>query len=333
MPVLRPRRAPNKEFELTTATAALLWLAAAACSQTDTFDSPAATRRYDSAGVTIVLNVEPTDARIPSWYMDSIPSIEIGQSSGEAPYLFSGIAGALRLADGSFLIGDGESSEIRIFDSTGVFVRKFGRSGNGPGEYINFTGVQRYPGDSVLVTDYEGMRARVVALDGREIRRFSPRPHMADDARGQVTTSTRLGVFDDGTLLVGVQTNRCFWDPFAPLFPERVRKAPTAPPGHCEDSTALYSVSQEGEVLHDYGPFHSSRSLSALANNGKRVDFSNIMAPLFLRLSGDRFYYVDSERPEVRVYHRLRGLTHIFRVPAFAGGTRAGAHAVSRQTA
>jgi hypothetical protein len=68
-------------------------------------------------------------------------------------------------------------------------------------------------------------------------------------------------------------------------------------------------------VLHDYGPFHSSRSLSALANNGKRVDFSNIMAPLFLRLSGDRFYYVDSERPEVRVYHRLRGLTHIFRVP------------------
>jgi hypothetical protein len=268
----------------------------------------AAARTYDSAGITIVMNGDPAQTDSLSWSIDSLPALEIGSTDGAEPYLFSGLAGSLRLSDGSIAVGDAQTAEIRVFDSTGAFLRRFGRKGDGPGEYINFRSIRSYPGDSVFVVDYEGLRANVVAPDGRAIRSFTLR--LVDQQRSRGASLQLVGIFNDGTILAGDKQNRCNID----FSIERDQFV--GPGGHCEDSTSIYRLNEDGKALAGYGTVIASRFVSAHANNGKLVGFGDIMTSSLIAQSGDRFYFADAEQPEIRVYHREEGLTHVFRLPA-----------------
>jgi hypothetical protein len=81
----------------------------------------------DSSGVQIILNPNPGAGDSTSLVIDTLPWVTVGSHSGDAPYLFTGIAGATRLSDGRIAVADGGTAEIRLFDSAGRFLAKTGR--------------------------------------------------------------------------------------------------------------------------------------------------------------------------------------------------------------
>ena len=117
-----------------------------------------------------------------------VQDLRIGMVDGPPEYTFNWIA-ALALGPGDTLfVLDGGDRTVTAYDPQGKFVRRFGREGDGPGEY-------RAPGDMVvtrdglLIYDWRPRRLTLLAWDGQVIRTavvsqwapFGSRLRMVDD--------------------------------------------------------------------------------------------------------------------------------------------------------
>jgi hypothetical protein len=88
----------------------------------------------DSAGVRIVESL--STARHPApWTLGAEPVWSVGRLEGDPDYLLSRVVGAHQLPDGSILIANGGTSQVRFYDPSGVLVASRGREGQGPGEF------------------------------------------------------------------------------------------------------------------------------------------------------------------------------------------------------
>jgi len=88
------------------------------------------------------------------------PVLRIGKGREEEPYLFQSIMGAARLSDGSVVVMDWPSGEIRRFDRRGRYLLSFGGKGEGPGEFKSPRGGLRRLADTLVVLDSDGTVAR-----------------------------------------------------------------------------------------------------------------------------------------------------------------------------
>ena len=88
----------------------------------------------DSAGTRIV-RYELTRASTPVFRVLAQHDLEIGTVAGDPEYAFSQISDLALSADGTVLVSDAVTQEIRVFDSDGAFRGTVGRSGEGPGEF------------------------------------------------------------------------------------------------------------------------------------------------------------------------------------------------------
>ena len=135
----------------------------------------AATR--DSAGIQVVENALPS--RAGSIEISREPTLVIGNQTGE-PYLFSRIAGAVRLADGRIVVADESSKQLRFFDSSGKFLHTAGRAGQGPGEFRDLRSLYRLQGDSLAAGD--GGEALIFSATGEFVSTTNPdRPWLTLD--------------------------------------------------------------------------------------------------------------------------------------------------------
>jgi hypothetical protein len=122
----------------------------------------------DSAGIEIVTNTGDISS-LPVLRVDTVPLLSIGLVDGDAPYLLDRVGHATTLDDGRIAIVNAGTDEVRLFDAEGRYIRTFGRSGDGPGEY-------RFPirvwqlGDSIVVVDVTMNRITVQPLDGSSSR-------------------------------------------------------------------------------------------------------------------------------------------------------------------
>lgn len=139
----------------------LLLVATAACSREPA--STPGTQVRDSAGVRIVVSERPRWTPAARWSVAGEPELVIGREEGEDPYLFSRVGGARRLPDGRIVVANGGTSEIRFYDSAGVFLGATGRRGQGPGEYQVLQRIWTAPGDSLVA--FDGGAFRVTVLD------------------------------------------------------------------------------------------------------------------------------------------------------------------------
>ena len=151
---------PNARSARPRFSAMTLAIVCGACGAS----SGSATTR-DSAGVAIIESPAPRWADGKEWRIDSVPSIEIGVEEGDERYQLSRVYGALRLADGSILVGNSGSGEIRVFDAKGQFVRAIGRRGNGPGEFAEFSSVLMYRAPGGTLAAWDGGNLRVLYFD------------------------------------------------------------------------------------------------------------------------------------------------------------------------
>jgi hypothetical protein len=140
----------------------------------------------------IFLSIE-ANAQGGDWVLDARPIATVGGANDGGPNTLSGIGQVVRLSDGAIVLSNGRK-ELRFYDASGKFVRAFGRSGAGPGEFEHIALLGALPGDTIYVFDARQKRLTFVDRTGHLIR-VSP-----------VTGSAYpgvVGILKDGTSILG----------------------------------------------------------------------------------------------------------------------------------
>ena len=150
----------------------------------------------DSAGITIVTSAGPERALETAWRISATPIATIGTVDGPPEQQLFDVADAALLSDGSVLIANRGTHELRIFDRSGGFVRAYGGEGEGPGEFRRLTAIDVTPGDSIFAWDQQNRRVSVFSATGGFVRSF---PLAEPDGGGYPSYADRFG---DGDLLV-----------------------------------------------------------------------------------------------------------------------------------
>ena len=176
-----------KEFRgvtLLASRAFLLLAAVAAATQGQ--------QMRDSAGVRLLV-YRASDRPTAVWRVDTKPLLMLGGPEGKGPTEFSNVAGVARLSEGSVVVADAATNELRVFDATGRFLRRLGRKGRGPGEFDVLRRLVRVA-DTVGVVDQSG-RLQIFAPDG-SLKRSVARP-----AFRVGSLNFQSGYFSDWSLL------------------------------------------------------------------------------------------------------------------------------------
>ena len=155
---------------------ALLCLGVVLCA-----GGPAAAQRVrDSAGIRIVESSQPAVAANRMWRLAPQPVLQIGSTDGDSVYEFLRIMGVTRLRDGRIAVANQGTNTIRFFDAQGKYLSAFGRSGEGPGEFLQILNFRVFAGDSFAVADVN--RVNYYSAQGEYARTIAfvapPRPRI-----------------------------------------------------------------------------------------------------------------------------------------------------------
>jgi hypothetical protein len=132
-------------------------------------------------------------ARAIDTFVAGEPDVSIGVVKGEAPYLFSAVSDATRQEDGTIVVANCSSGEVRWFDDEGRFIRSVGRRGQGPGEYTFLRRIFRLGGDTLGTFDgLNANRITILAPDGDVVRTITLGPVVAalPDVLGRLSNGT-----------------------------------------------------------------------------------------------------------------------------------------------
>ncbi|MDE2654063.1 MAG: hypothetical protein OXI71_09635 [Gemmatimonadota bacterium] len=114
-------------------------------------------------GVIAQTIVESESPRESDLVLADEPLVRVGMLDGPVEHLFGNITGAVRLEDGSVVVADEQSHEVRLFNARGGHVWTSGREGEGPGEYQGLWLLRGCQG--VTVTVYDWQLKRITELD------------------------------------------------------------------------------------------------------------------------------------------------------------------------
>lgn len=143
----------------------------------------------DSAGVEIAVSHAPAWATAPAaqWSIAETPLVDLTQTGDGPLHEFYRVQDALIRPDGSIVVANSGSSEVRVYSSKGRVIGSVGREGEGPGEYRQISRLIGLPGDSIGVFSWP-MRLTVLAPDLTFVRTHalgeraqSPRPLQSGD--------------------------------------------------------------------------------------------------------------------------------------------------------
>jgi len=93
-------------------------------------------------------------------------TLRLGNAEGDGPAGFGDIADLLVDATGRMYVLDGQSQDVRVFDSAGTFVRTIGRRGSGPGEFQRAVALRWGPGEQLWVVDFNNLRYSIFDTTG-----------------------------------------------------------------------------------------------------------------------------------------------------------------------
>lgn len=92
------------------------------------------------------------------------------EDSDSTEYLFSSIPFVHLNRDGNILVANSAGKTIRIFNRNGVFLKEFGRSGKGPGEFSELTSISNGENGQLIVVDRMQDRLSFFDKDGKFLR-------------------------------------------------------------------------------------------------------------------------------------------------------------------
>lgn len=240
----------------------------------------------DSAGVEIVESLEPAWGE-GKYRIDSVPSTLIGREE-EGPYQFGFLFQALFAEDGTIVVPEPISQEIRLFDSTGHHLRTLGGRGEGPGEFRRLTSVYRYLGDSLVAFDGQLFRVSILPRSGAGSRA------MLSQVEGNYAGFGALG---DGRFLL--------YSPGGSYHPE-------LPPGLQWVRTDIIAVEPSDGAWQAIATLPGRQQLVESDGNTGLV-----IPPLYSvqAVAKDGFYWATPDRYEIGFYDGKGTLRRIMRRP------------------
>ncbi len=147
----------------------------------------------DSAGIRIVENHAPSWGEEEAWTVAAEPDLAIAEIAGVPIYRIGSIDVD---TSGRMLVTHQSEQEVVILAPDGPLERRFGRRGEGPGEFTRLTGAYWVDGDSVLAVDAAG-RVTAFEVDGDGLRTTS----VPMDLWAEAALSL-LGSLADGRLIL-----------------------------------------------------------------------------------------------------------------------------------
>ena len=124
----------------------------------------------DSAGIRIVEALRPLWGDSSRWSIDPEPLVDLTLSGSGPVHEFYRARSMRQRPDGSLMIADGSSRQVRVFSATGEFLGSFGGRGDGPGEFRNLQAIEN-AGDTLLALG--NGRVTVAAPDLAVVRTFN----------------------------------------------------------------------------------------------------------------------------------------------------------------
>jgi hypothetical protein len=251
----------------------------------------------DSADINIVENA-PLPDTMSQWWLDPQPVLRIGgDESSAAQYLFQRISGATQLASGELLVLDAGVPVVRIFDSTGIYVRDLVRKGGGPGELYYMASLHRTRADSIYVYNGEGDQLLVFAPDLTVSRAQRPTTFTADSTDKNRSLGMRL-VFDDGTLLSALSSA----DPLKPALDK-----PGQPAAPFVDSS-LWARGTGGErMVSRFGWFVGKRGSYLVERQFSYALYTHFQPGGVYTVRGTDFFFADGAHFDIHVYDGATG--------------------------
>lgn len=134
--------------------------------EAESAQGPGSRNNADDLPIAAQVIVESDSPREPELVLADEPLVRVGLLDGPDEYLFSDIVGAARLEDGSVVVVDEDSHEVRMFDAGGGHVWTSGREGEGPGEYRGLRLMRGCPGATVTIYDWNQNRITRLGPDG-----------------------------------------------------------------------------------------------------------------------------------------------------------------------
>jgi hypothetical protein len=128
------------------------------------------------------------------WSVDEQPVTIVNAVSRGGQSVFMHAAAAVRLADGTLVVGDDHDGQLRFFDRSGQLVRKVGGLGNGPNEFRHILWMGICGGDSISVWDFVQRRMKIVSASGSIIRQYAVPSDTIVAAAPQVMACSRGGM-------------------------------------------------------------------------------------------------------------------------------------------
>jgi len=96
------------------------------------------------------------------WRVSEVPTLELGMIDGPDHLVFHDVRGAIVVGTHS-VVADGASSEVRVFDLSGAYLRSFGRPGDGPKEFRRIGWLDVCGGTDIVAWD--SRRNRITKWD------------------------------------------------------------------------------------------------------------------------------------------------------------------------
>ena len=167
----------SSHFTARLRPAALLLLCGIiACSDGDS-GTPLVVQR-DSAGIQIVEAMRPLWGDSSLWSIDAEPVVDLTLTGSGPAHEFYRSRSMKQRPDGSLMVANTGSEEVRVFSAAGEFLGSVGGSGAGPGEFGGLYVVETAV-DTILAMDSDG-RVTVVAPDLTVVRTFNIAPLTLD---------------------------------------------------------------------------------------------------------------------------------------------------------
>jgi hypothetical protein len=123
-------------------------------------------------------------------------SFRVGAMDGAEEVTFGRISDIAVGPDGRVYVLDFQAKDVRVFDAAGAFLFRFGRPGEGPGEFSWPDGLEFTPEGDVAVRDARLFRITLFSADGDYLRDFRIQRPYPQSLGGE-----NFWITDDGTLV------------------------------------------------------------------------------------------------------------------------------------
>ena len=243
----------------------------------------------DSAGIEIIEATRPLWGDSSLWNIDPDPLVDLTVSGSGTSHEFFRVRGVRQRPDGSLVLADRASRQLRHYSREGEFLGALGGPGEGPGEFSDIQQIELVA-DTVFALDSDG-RVTVVGPEMELIRTFTLHFSVND-----------IHFLGDGTLL-----GESFMDPGPVEIANRMIRPPIA----------LVRFDLEGIRIDSIGE-RPGREFYSFAFE----DYSESRPPLFGRNAdvatlGPQVFYGSSDLMQVEELDLAGNLVRILRVPGY----------------